>query len=285
VKSDHRAILSRRQIFQPGLFSVRFRAPELARSIRPGQFVMVDVPGRIQPYLRRAFSVADVDLRAGDLELLVKTIGRGTAALESLPEGSPVRLLGPLGNTFTFDELPPGSRTAIVAGGIGAAPFPMLLKALASAGFSCDLYLGGRGARDLAFRERFDGAVPGQTHLVTDDGSLGEKGLVTRVFAGRVEAGVRYARVFACGPMPMFAALAKVVAGAGLSAQFSTEAEMGCGFGACLGCVLPGAEKPFLVSCSEGPILAPEKIRWGGRFRGPAGPTKNPFPPPGEREG
>jgi dihydroorotate dehydrogenase electron transfer subunit len=62
--------------------------------------------------------------------------------------------------------------------------------------------------------------------------------------------------------MPMFAALARVVASAGVPAQFSTEAEMGCGFGACLGCVIPGIEKAFIVSCSEGPILPPEKIRW-----------------------
>ena len=62
--------------------------------------------------------------------------------------------------------------------------------------------------------------------------------------------------------MPMFAALARVAGAAGLPAQFSTEAEMGCGFGACLGCVIPGTEKPFIVSCSEGPILAPEKVQW-----------------------
>jgi dihydroorotate dehydrogenase electron transfer subunit len=262
VKFDHRATLSRRQIFQPGLFSVRFRAPELSAAIRPGQFVMVDVPHRIQPYLRRAYSVADTDPREGQIELLIKTIGRGTAALEEIPEGSPLSMLGPLGNTFTFGDLPAGSRTAVVAGGIGAAPFPMLLKALASAGLACDLYLGGRGAKDLAFRQRFAGVVPGETVLVTDDGSVGEKGLVTRAFARRLDAGARYARVFACGPMPMFAALAKVVARAGLPAEFSTEAEMGCGFGVCLGCVLPGTEKPFLVSCSEGPILSPEKVKW-----------------------
>jgi dihydroorotate dehydrogenase electron transfer subunit len=104
--------------------------------------------------------------------------------------------------------------------------------------------------------------VPGETILATDDGSLGERGFVTQALARRLESGARYARLYACGPMPMFAALAKVVAAAGLPAEFSTEAEMGCGFGACLGCVIPGTEKPFIVSCSEGPILAPEKIRW-----------------------
>ena len=62
--------------------------------------------------------------------------------------------------------------------------------------------------------------------------------------------------------MPMFAALAAIVARLALPSQFSTEAAMGCGFGACLGCVIPGVEKPFIISCTEGPILAPEKIAW-----------------------
>lgn len=262
MKADHRATLSRRQIFSPGLFSVTFRCPELALSVRPGQFAMVDVPDRARPYLRRAYSVADADPAAGTVEFLLKTIGRGTAALEEMPEGSPVRLLGPLGNSFTVADLPRGSRVAVVAGGIGSAPFPALWKALAAAGLTGDFYFGGRNARELALRSRFDGLVNGETVLASDDGSLGEKGFVTEALARRLSAGTRYARVYACGPMPMFAALAKVVGPAGLDAEFSTEAEMGCGFGACLGCVIPGTEKPFVVSCSEGPILRPGKIRW-----------------------
>ncbi|HTY40315.1 MAG TPA: dihydroorotate dehydrogenase electron transfer subunit [Thermoanaerobaculia bacterium] len=262
MKADHRATLSRRQIFSPGLFSVTFRAPELARSVSPGQFAMVDVPDRSRPYLRRAYSVADADPAAGTVEFLIKTIGRGTAALEELPEGSTARLLGPLGNAFTVSDLPRGSRVAIVAGGIGAAPFPALMKALGRAGVAADFYFGGRNSKELSIRSRFDGLVSGQTVLASDDGSLGEKGFVTEALARRLSAGARYARAYACGPMPMFAALAKVVGKAGLPSEFSTEAEMGCGFGACLGCVIPGTEKPFVVSCSEGPILSPEKIRW-----------------------
>ena len=104
--------------------------------------------------------------------------------------------------------------------------------------------------------------MTGETILSSDDGSLGEKGFVTEALARRLAAGARYARVFACGPMPMFAALAKVVGPSGVACELSTEAEMGCGFGVCLGCVIPGTEKPFIVSCSEGPILSPEKIAW-----------------------
>ena len=223
---------------------------------------MLEVPDRARPYLRRAYSVADADPVAGNVEFLIKTIGAGTAALERLPETSPARLLGPLGNAFVLSAFERGAKAAIVAGGIGAAPFPLLLKALRGAGVPCDFYFGGRNARELSIRARFDGLVRGETVLTSDDGSVGDKGFVTEALARRLDAGAKYARVYACGPMPMFAALAKVVARAGVAAEFSTEAEMGCGFGACLGCVIPGTEKPFVISCTEGPILSPEKIAW-----------------------
>ncbi len=222
---------------------------------------MLDLPGRTRPYLRRAYSVADADPSQGTVELMIKTVGPGTAGLEGLPEGSQVRLLGPLGNGFSLAGLSRRSRVAVVAGGIGAAPFPLLYRAMGAIGAAGDFFLGGRAGRDLAFAPRFSGLVTGGTVLATDDGSLGERGFVTESFRARALR-QRYDRVYACGPMPMFAALARIAADLRLEAEFSTEARMGCGFGACLGCVIPGREKPFLVSCTEGPILAPEKIAW-----------------------
>ena len=263
MRSDHSAVLLRTRDFSPGLFSAIFSAPALAREVEAGQFVMLDLPGRIRPYLRRAYSVADADAGNGEVEFLVKTIGPGTAALQALLPGQPVRLLGPLGNGFSFHDLAAGSRVAIVAGGIGAAPFPLLLRRLAEAGLAADLFFGGRSRADLLLAARFEGIVSGDMRLATDDGSEGERGFVTDLFARRAsELRAAYARVFACGPMPMFAALARVVARLGLSSEFSTEAEMGCGFGVCLGCVIPGTQKRFVVSCQEGPILPPERIDW-----------------------
>ena len=213
---------------------------------------MLDLPGRVRPYLRRAYSVADADPGSGEVEFLVRTIGPGTAGLENLAAGSEASLLGPLSA---------GERVAVVAGGIGAAPFPLLFKALTRAGVAADFFLGGRNARDLSISSRFERIVPGEIVLATEDGSAGEKGFVTQVFRRRAGR-TRYARLFACGPMPMFAALAPIAAGLALPSQFSTEAAMGCGFGACLACVIPGIDKPFLISCTEGPILPPERIAW-----------------------
>ncbi|HEU5251272.1 MAG TPA: dihydroorotate dehydrogenase electron transfer subunit [Thermoanaerobaculia bacterium] len=263
MRSDYRAVLLARRVFSPGFFSTTFEASGLARDVSPGQFVMLEVAGRLRPYLRRAYSVADTDPATGEVEFLVKTIGPGTAALEDLAVGSRASLLGPLGNGFSIAGLASGARVAVVAGGIGAAPFPLLLRSVRGANLSADLFLGGRNAAELGFRARFEGLVPGETVISTDDGSLGERGFITDAFARRAAgASARYARVYACGPMPMFVALARVVEQSGIPAEFSTEAAMGCGFGACLGCVIPGREKPFVISCVEGPILAPQKIDW-----------------------
>jgi dihydroorotate dehydrogenase electron transfer subunit len=202
---------------------------------------MADVPDRLRPYLRRAYSVADADRLAGNVESGQDhrpRHGRPRAACR----GSPVRLLGPL-ESFGVSGLPRGARVAIVAGGIGAAPFPMLLAALRSQGVTCDFYLGGRNARELSIRTRFDGLVRGETVLASDDGSLGEKGFVTEALRRRLEGGAKYARVFACGPMPMFAALAKVSARLAWPPS-SRLRRNGCGFGACSAASSRGPRSP-----------------------------------------
>lgn len=259
---DFSARVVAKKIFAPGLFSLTCRAPELASQTEAGQFAMVGVAGRSQPYLRRAFSVADRDLKRGEVEFLIKTVGPGTACLEGLPEGSNVELLGPLGNGFSIDGLSSADRVAIVAGGVGVAPFPILLRALAAKKLIADLYFGGRTAADLSYRARISPLVTGEEFDATDDGSAATRGHVTEVLLRKLHAGASYKRLYGCGPTPMFKTLAKIVAEFSIPAEFSTEAPMGCGFGVCLGCVLPSAEGGFLVSCREGPILPPARINW-----------------------
>jgi dihydroorotate dehydrogenase electron transfer subunit len=246
----------------PGLFSISCSAPDLAAAVRPGQFAMIGVEGRSRPYLRRAFSVADADREAGTVEFLVKVVGAGTACLAALAPGEEIGLLAPLGNAFTVADLPRGDRVAIVAGGVGVAPFPMLLRDLAARGVSADLFFGGRSAPDLAYRERIGPLVTGRELDSTDDGSLGEAGRVTDLLAREIAAGAVYRRIYACGPTAMFRTLARLLDGRGIEAEFSTEAPMGCGFGVCLACVLPRPRGGFLVSCQEGPILPPSAVDW-----------------------
>jgi len=262
VWRDLRSRVEARTVHAPGLLSLFCEAPELAAAAAPGQFAMLGIDGRSRPYLRRAFSVADADRGRGTVEFLVKVVGAGTAALGGLVAGEEIRLLAPLGNSFTVADLGAGDRIAIVAGGVGVAPFPLLLRDLASRGVVADLFFGGRSAPDLAYRAKIAPLVNGVERDATDDGTAGDAGRVTDLLSRALEEGMRYRRVYACGPTPMFRTLARLLDGKGIAAEFSTEAPMGCGFGVCLACVLPRAHGGFLVSCKEGPILDPSAVDW-----------------------
>ena len=85
---------------------------------------------------------------------------------------------------------------------------------------------------------------------------------MTDILAAALQAGTSYRRVFACGPVPMFRTLAGVLEARSVEGSFALESEMACGFGVCLGCVLPGRDGRFHTICTEGPCLPPTAIDW-----------------------
>jgi dihydroorotate dehydrogenase electron transfer subunit len=219
----------------------------------------------LRPYLRRAFSIADVTSVGGvpAIEFVVKAVGVGTTVLGRYAEGTPIPVLGPLGVPFPVDDLAAADRVALVAGGIGLAPLVLLARSLAARGIPADLFYGGRNENDVLKRadfERFLG--PHRCRYATDDGSLGRKGLVTGLLAHALEGGTGYRRVYACGPLPMLRALAALLATARLEGSFAMESEMACGFGVCLGCVVPTTAGRFMTICKEGPCVPPTMIDW-----------------------
>ena len=246
-------------------YSLFLSAGAIGAGTRPGQFAMIQVGEGLRPYLRRAFSIADVTTMAGvpALEFVVKIAGVGTAALARFAEGTPLPVLGPLGVPFPIDDLLPSDRVALVAGGIGLAPLVLLARTLATRGVAADLFYGGRNENDVLKRgdfERFLG--PHRCRYATDDGSLGRKGRVTDLLGHALRSGARYRRVYACGPVPMFRTLAPLLKDADLEGSFAMESEMACGFGVCLGCVVPMADGRFATICKEGPCVPPTAIDW-----------------------
>ena len=246
-------------------YSLYLQAGTIGPQTRPGQFAMLQAGDGLRPYLRRAFSIADVTKVAGvpAMEFVIKAIGVGTTMLGRFSEGTPIPVLGPLGVPFPLDDLATTDRVALVAGGIGLAPLVLLARELAARKIPADLYYGGRNEMDVLKRgdfERFLG--PHRCRYATDDGSLGRRGLVTDLLAHALEGGASYRRVFACGPLPMFRTLASLVEKAGLDASFAMESEMACGFGVCLGCVAPTADGRFATICKEGPCVPPSFIDW-----------------------
>ncbi|MDP9490969.1 MAG: dihydroorotate dehydrogenase electron transfer subunit [Actinomycetota bacterium] len=186
----------------------------------PGQFFMLEAPGRIVP---RPMSLCMAP--PGELAFLFEPIGPGTCALAALGEGEQLGILGPLGNGFRLDV----DRPLLVGGGIGIAPFPYLSEAL------------GRPPAILGFRtdRHAEAAV-----LVPNAEIVVEPTLVTDV----LEPGYD---VLACGPEPMLEAVAARAPGA----QLAWEAPMACGYGACYGCVVK-IEGQYKRLCVEGPVLA-----------------------------
>jgi dihydroorotate dehydrogenase electron transfer subunit len=191
----------------------------------PGQFFMLEAPGRLLP---RPFSLCLAP--PGELAFLVDPIGPGTQALCRLSPGTDIGVLGPLGRGYRLHV----ERPLLVGGGIGIAPLPYLAE-----------QLGGTPPAVLGFRTAAHAEaaalLPGAEVVV-------DPVLVTEL----VEPGFE---VFACGPEPML----RAVAALSPDAQLACEAPMACGFGACYGCVveIDGALKRL---CLEGPVVDAARI-------------------------
>ncbi|KAA0252413.1 MAG: dihydroorotate dehydrogenase electron transfer subunit [Acidobacteria bacterium] len=251
--------------YDPLHYSLFLQAGSIGGKTRPGHFAMLQAGEGLRPYLRRAFSIADVTTFGGvpALEFVVRVVGRGTELLGRFSEGTPIPVLGPLGQPFPVEDLAAGDRVALVAGGIGLAPLLLLSRWLSQAGVEADLFYGGRNESDVLKRadfERFLG--PHRCRYATDDGSLGRRGRVTDLLEQSLGGGAKYRRVFACGPVPMFRTLSAILASAGIEGSFALESEMACGFGVCLGCVVPAAAGGYVTVCKEGPCLPADRIDW-----------------------
>lgn len=213
----------------------------------PGQFVNIALPGK---FLRRPISVCD--WTEGRLTLLVKAVGGGTEALVRAAPGTELNVLCGLGNGFDAARGEKGA--ALAGGGIGAAPLYGLARRMAAAGQEPTVALGFRSKEDALYVEAFR-ELGCEVSVATEDGTLGTKGFVTDVLKGL--PGCRY--VFACGPTPMLKAVWAMPQIKG--GQFSLEARMGCGFGACVGCTIQTKNGPRRV-CKDGPVFRKEELAW-----------------------
>ena len=255
-----------REALDSPYFILTFHHPEVAREARAGQFVMIKAGLSAEPPLRRPFSVLAVDPVAETFSLFIKAIGPGTRALAALSPGSLAQCLGPLGRPFTRPA--PGEEALFVAGGYGIAPFRLFGEELHRSKGRARVFYGGRTARDLQIRERFE---PLGVPLVpaTEDGSLGVRGRVTVPLEAHLEGATGPVRLYACGPDPMLHAVARLAAARGLPAEVSLDPWMGCGIGTCLGCVVftQGADEPrpkYRCACTEGPVFDAARVVWPG---------------------
>lgn len=233
-----------------------YEAPPLAREARPGQFLHVRVTQATAPLLRRPISILWSDFHER-VEILFKVVRQGTALLAEKRVGECVDLVGPLGTPFPYHF----DRDAVfVAGGYGLAPLTFLARANVSDHNQRLLLYGARSASGIVLRPEWRSAF-NEVAITTEDGSMGRRGVVTDVLRDLL-ATRRNLAVYACGPTPMLAAVARCVkeyAEPATPCYVSLENRMGCGIGACLGCVVPTCDG-MATTCKDGPVFPAEKI-------------------------
>jgi dihydroorotate dehydrogenase electron transfer subunit len=241
-------------------------APEVATGFRPGHFVAVAVGGENSAMgLRRAFALSGAtpsDRFAGTVSFVVAEHGPGTRWLVRRRAGETLDIVGPLGNPF---PIPSGPAPAVlVGGGYGTAPLIPLAQTLLRNGSPVEFVLGAATAGRL-YGELTAKRLAGRVTVTTDDGSAGERGLVTDVLPEAIER-VGAEIVYACGPMAMLAAVGAVAQRHAIRAQVAVEESMACGIGVCMTCVLPvrGADgkSRFVRSCVDGPVFDAADVRW-----------------------
>ena len=211
----------------------------------PGQFVNIRLPGL---YLRRPISICDWDEES--LTLIYKVVGKGTDAMTRIKPPHRLDLLVGLGNGY--DTAKSGQKPLLLGGGVGVPPLYGLCKALLGEGKDVTVILGFNAREELFYEEEFK-ALGAKVFVTTVDGSYGEKGFVTDVMKN-----LDYTYFYTCGPGPMFRAIEKTAVTSG---QFSFEARMGCGFGACMGCSMETKSGAKRV-CKDGPVFEREEILW-----------------------
>jgi dihydroorotate dehydrogenase electron transfer subunit len=250
----------------------------------PGQFYNIRCTDRMDPLLRRPFSMHRLTKENGIpcLQILYRVIGTGTEWLSSRQKGEPLDLIGPLGNGFLIER---STDVVLAARGIGIAPLFAVAETVQSLAPESSLHIlmGARFKDRIFYQEEIERL--GTLHLYTDDGSLGFRGRAPELLLHLLETGEvpRPCVLYACGPAPMLMELSSISQRFGLEGQVALETHMGCGFGACLSCVIPLKPasirkaphwtKPALqwsedgltcysLICKDGPIYDIREVDW-----------------------
>lgn len=239
--------------------------------VRAGQFIMLKVSADYDPLLRRPFGIYShirSEEATGDVEtveIVYRVVGKGTAIMSRLMPGEEVDILGPLGNGFP--ELEVGQELVMVAGGIGIAPFKLLAARYPD---SVLLFGAKDSAESIVVNDIKE--LGTRVKVITEDGSRGEKGLVTDLLASELN---KRSVVYACGPLGMLKAVSTLSYENRVTSFVSLERTMACGMGACLGCAIKTKNsgqglleaesvkfENFKMVCTDGPVFDSSLIDW-----------------------
>lgn len=236
-------------------------SPAVGNEASPGQFVMVKVADTPFPLLRRPLSIHNASMMG--IELFFKIAGPGTGILARKRPDETIDILGPLGKGYTFSQVLRGKKAHLIGGGRGIAPLYFLGRELNALGARVTVFYGGRRHMDIPLKDKFEAAgLP--LLCATDDGSFGFAGLVTDLLGRELDKSPADF-LYVCGPDPMMKAVAEMARARGIPGEYSLESMMGCGIGACWGCVhriRSDSGDGWVKICEEGPVFPGDRIVW-----------------------
>ena len=239
---------------------------DVVKNCRPGNFIAISVGGdSSKKILRRAFAISRVSENSqygGSMELIVAPHGSGSKWLCSLPEGTEIDVVAPLGTAFGIPTEP--INALLIGGGYGSAPLFGLADVLKTRNCKVDMLLGASvGAKIYAPLEGKRSV--NSLKIYTEDGSMGEKGRVTESLL-EIVANRSIDVIYSCGPMGMLRAITELVSATDVIHQCAVEESMACGIGICMTCVLPveneDGQVSMLRSCIDGPVMDGSKVKW-----------------------
>ena len=242
-----------REQLSPNVVRLVIEAPRIAKVRRPGQFVIV----RRGPGAERIpLTIADNDVEAGTITLMIQAIGASTTELTNLQVGDEITdVAGPLGSET---HLIPSGHAVCVGGGVGTAVLLPIVRALSDHGVHVTSVIGGRSKEWVILENELKAL--GDVVTCTDDGSYGRHGFVTQALADLLEAGGVDA-VYAIGPVPMMRAVSEMTRPYGVATTVSLNAIMVDGTGMCGGCrVTIGGETKY--ACVDGPEFDAHKVNF-----------------------
>jgi dihydroorotate dehydrogenase electron transfer subunit len=237
-------------------FQLLLQSPLPISDIYPGQFINVEIKEASEIFLRRPFSILDVDYQEQTISLLVKILGRGSKKLTEAHAGQTINAIFPLGKSFTLPDK--SDRILLIGGGSGVAPMLFLAKICGLDPSNVSVLIGARSASDHIDVSSYRNY--GQFYFATEDGSLGEKGYVTNhpVFTDQLD---QFNKIYTCGPDLMMKAIGKTALEKDIFCEVSLENMMACGFGVCLCCV-EDTKTGHKCVCTDGPVFNVNDLKW-----------------------
>lgn len=239
----------------PGVWKMELAAPEITKTARPGQFIQLYPPDE-RNLLARPISLSSISKES--VTVVYRVVGQGTRQFSYLQVNDTLRVMGPLGNGFTFPAA--GTKNIIVGGGLGIPPLLELAKRLHG---NTTVLL---GYQDVPFMAEDFQRLGLEVHIASQTGKYGFHGTVLDLLEIIAPSA---GEMFACGSHQMLQSVSRWAKGYNIPIQVSLEERMACGLGACLGCGVkiqkPGAQDwKYLRVCKDGPVFSGEEVVWNG---------------------